>query len=272
MAARPPIVALIGTTSCLANRPMATRAAGTGMEIVGGNIVLHLIDGGRGDDDLAQNGVIVDIGGPALANRSQTILTSDHVAGSTYGQLVHFTATVSASRRHAHRLRAVQVDGVNFGSPQSLSGGKASFDTSALSAIDHAITALYSSNSNAFADSGDDFMQHVNRAPLTIKADDKSKTAGAANPPLTFTGIGFVNGDTPASLTTQPILTTTATTSSPPGPYPITASGAANPNYTISYTAGTLTVKPRGNQSAGGSQRFGHDDEKHGRDNQCLVE
>jgi hypothetical protein len=39
-------------------------AVGTGMEIVSGTIVLHLIDGGRGDDDLAANGVIADVGGP----------------------------------------------------------------------------------------------------------------------------------------------------------------------------------------------------------------
>ena len=42
-------------------------AVGTGMEIVGGNIVLHLVDGGRGDDDVALNGVIFDIGGPAVS-------------------------------------------------------------------------------------------------------------------------------------------------------------------------------------------------------------
>lgn len=39
-------------------------AVGTGMEFVGGNMVLHFIDGKRGDDDLTANGVIVDIGGP----------------------------------------------------------------------------------------------------------------------------------------------------------------------------------------------------------------
>ena len=42
-------------------------ATGTGMQIVGGNLVLHLTDGGRGDDDLAKNGVIHDLGGPAKA-------------------------------------------------------------------------------------------------------------------------------------------------------------------------------------------------------------
>jgi hypothetical protein len=39
-------------------------AAGTGREFVDGNIVLHLIDGRRGDDDRAANGTIIDIGGP----------------------------------------------------------------------------------------------------------------------------------------------------------------------------------------------------------------
>lgn len=84
----------------------------------------------------------------------------------------------------------------------------------------------------------------VTPAPLTIKADDKSKTVGSPNPPLTFTAIGFVNGDTPASLTTQPTLTTTAVTDSPAGSYPIAASGAASPDYTFGYTPGTLTVTP----------------------------
>jgi hypothetical protein len=39
-------------------------------------------------------------------------------------------------------------------------------------------------------------------------------------------------------------LTTTATGTSPAGSYPITAAGAADPDYTITYVAGTLTIKP----------------------------
>jgi len=34
---------------------------------------------------------------------------------------------------------------------------------------------------------------------------------------------------------------TTATTASAVGTYPITASGATSPNYTVSYVTGTLT-------------------------------
>ena len=59
---------------------------------------------------------------------------------------------------------------------------------------------------------------------------------------MTVSYSGFVNGDTAASLTTPPTASTTATTASAVGTYPITASGAASPNYTFTYVNGTLTV------------------------------
>ena len=43
-------------------------AVGTGMEIFDGKTVLYLVDGGRGDDDLLANGIISDIGGPAIVD------------------------------------------------------------------------------------------------------------------------------------------------------------------------------------------------------------
>jgi hypothetical protein len=88
----------------------------------------------------------------------------------------------------------------------------------------------------------------VNKASLTIRADNKTKSQGDNNPPLTASYSGFVLGETSAVLTTQPVLSTTALVSSPAGTYPITASGAAALNYTITYAAGTLTIVPRQNQ------------------------
>jgi len=82
----------------------------------------------------------------------------------------------------------------------------------------------------------------VSAAPLTITAANASKLYGAALPTLAASYSGFVNGDTVAKLTTQPILTATATAASPVGAYPIRASGAASPNYAIGYAGGTLTV------------------------------
>ena len=86
----------------------------------------------------------------------------------------------------------------------------------------------------------------VTPAPLTITANDAVNLYGSALPTLTASYTGFVNSDTVASLTTQPTLTTVATTSSYVNAdgYVITASGASDPNYTITYIAGTLTVTP----------------------------
>jgi hypothetical protein len=82
----------------------------------------------------------------------------------------------------------------------------------------------------------------VSTATLTITASNQSKIYGVAIPTLTASYSGFVNGDTAASLTTAATLSTTATASSPVGAYPITASGAVDTNYAISYVAGTLTI------------------------------
>jgi hypothetical protein len=84
----------------------------------------------------------------------------------------------------------------------------------------------------------------VTGAALTITADNQTKAYGAALPTLTASYAGFVNGDTAASLTTLPTLITTATASShvSGSPYSITASGATDADYTISYVGGTLTV------------------------------
>ena len=85
----------------------------------------------------------------------------------------------------------------------------------------------------------------VTAAPLTITAVNHTKVYGATLPTLTASYSGFVNGDTAASLTTQPALSTTATASSDTGTYAITASAAADPDYLLSYVAGTLTITHR---------------------------
>jgi probable HAF family extracellular repeat protein len=85
---------------------------------------------------------------------------------------------------------------------------------------------------------------NVTSVPLTITANNQTMVSGQPVPALTASYSGFVNGDSPASLTTQPVLTTTATSGSPPGTYPITVSGAQDPDYTITYVNGVLTVTP----------------------------
>ena len=79
---------------------------------------------------------------------------------------------------------------------------------------------------------------------LTITANNQTMVLHTTVPTLTATYTGLVNGDTASSLTTPPTLTTTAHSNSPisGNPYPITVSGAADTDYSISYVNGTLTV------------------------------
>ncbi|WP_345949992.1 MBG domain-containing protein [Mucilaginibacter sp. PAMB04274] len=84
----------------------------------------------------------------------------------------------------------------------------------------------------------------INKAPLTITADNKTRTYGASNPAFTVSYSGFVNSDTQASLSAQPVLGTAANATSGVGAYDITASGAASNNYSIVYNKGVLTIAP----------------------------
>lgn len=79
-------------------------------------------------------------------------------------------------------------------------------------------------------------------ATLVAKADDISRPFNVANPPLTVSYTGFVNGEDISVLTSQATATTTATISSPLGDYPITVSGAAAPNYVVSHVGGAFSI------------------------------
>jgi trimeric autotransporter adhesin len=81
-------------------------------------------------------------------------------------------------------------------------------------------------------------------APLTVKADPKTKLYGAANPALTATITGYVNGETSAVLTGEPALSTTAATTSGVASYTITTAigTLASANYSFGLVDGTLAV------------------------------
>jgi 6-phosphogluconolactonase (cycloisomerase 2 family) len=82
----------------------------------------------------------------------------------------------------------------------------------------------------------------VNKAPLTITANNQTKVLHAANPALTATYNGFVLGQTPASLTGILTCKTTSTTLTPVGNFPITCSGQTSTNYAITFVPGNLSV------------------------------
>lgn len=84
----------------------------------------------------------------------------------------------------------------------------------------------------------------IAKAPLAAKAEDKSRTYGDANPPLTLNYTGFVLGENESVLDSPPTSSTTADTNSPVGGYDITLSGGADDHYSLTLSNGTLTVTP----------------------------
>ena len=85
----------------------------------------------------------------------------------------------------------------------------------------------------------------VDKAKLTVTANNLTMKRSAAVPNLTSSITGFVNQDTLAKATTgKPALSTTATSKSPSGSYPIaTRNGTLTaPNYTVTFVNGKVTV------------------------------
>jgi hypothetical protein len=85
---------------------------------------------------------------------------------------------------------------------------------------------------------------NITPVTLTVSANNKIRTYGLPNPPLTVSYSGFVNSEGTNVLTGTPSLNTSATTNSLPGTYTIIAgAGTLNAtNYNFAFFNGTLTV------------------------------
>jgi hypothetical protein len=81
----------------------------------------------------------------------------------------------------------------------------------------------------------------VQKAALTIAADNKSKTYGATEPVLTATYTGFKNDENPSVLADL-VFSAPTGSSADVGSHAISPSGATAANYDISFTDGVLTV------------------------------
>jgi hypothetical protein len=82
----------------------------------------------------------------------------------------------------------------------------------------------------------------ITKAPLTARADHKTRPYGSPNPGLTVTYEGLRTGESAAVLDVAPSLSTAANLQSSAGDYPIVLAGGADNNYEIVTVNGTLTV------------------------------
>jgi hypothetical protein len=107
-----------------------------------------------------------------------------------------------------------------------------SYTTNCMGAVDANYSAIkYTSGTLTVSPAG----------TLTITASSPTMTYGGTVPAITPIYSGFVNGE--SATPTPPTCTTTATSTSLPGTYTSTCSGAVDTNYSaINYVAGTVTV------------------------------
>ncbi len=172
--------------------------------------------------------------GVLTVEKAQLVVAADFVRRE-YGQTNPvFTATISglANGEDTHVLDGTLV--LTTAADSQSPVGSYPIVPGGLSAVNYSITCAYG------------FLA-VEAATLTVKAEDASRTYGAANPAFTATIRGFVNGETEGWVVTgSPSLTTDANRRSPVGNYAIRAAegslGAAN--YRFKCGEGTLTVRP----------------------------
>jgi len=182
--------------------------------------------------------VIAKLGGSTLLNTSSSI----SAPSITYGSVAQITASVSTtSGQTASGNVSLSGDGIAPTS-QQLSNGSATFSVSGLAAGTHNLSISFPSQGNFNASSASGSI-YVAPASLTITANNATKLLNALNPsPFSATYSGFVSAEGPSVLSGTLSCTTTATTSSSVGSYPITCSGQSSTNYSINYVPGALKI------------------------------
>jgi hypothetical protein len=148
---------------------------------------------------------------PTFSGSISGFVNGDTLDSATTGTLVFGTSATSASNVGSYAINGSGLSAANY------------------------VIVQASGNASALT---------IAPASLTIQADDKSRTAGQGNPALTATISGLVNGDG-TGVVSGLDLTTSATTSSAAGTFPIVPNGASASNYVIQYVNGVLTVTPQ---------------------------
>jgi hypothetical protein len=118
------------------------------------------------------------------------------------------------------------------------------------------ITASQPANDNYSAATPVSRTLTVNKAALTVTANDQYRLTGDANPALTLSYKTFAYKDAANNLIVAPAASTTADKSSGAGTYPITVGGGVDSNYTFTYIPGKLTILAEPTITADGPTAF----------------
>lgn len=138
---------------------------------------------------------------------------------------------------HGATATATGVDGVSLSAPTITYNGGSALPKDAGS---YAVVASLAGTANYESGSATATVT-ISRRALSVTADNQTRVYGDANPTLTGTLTGAVSGDNLSGS-----YSTAATASSAVGNYPVVAAvtdpGSRLGNYTVTSTAGTLTI------------------------------
>ncbi|HYF76054.1 MAG TPA: MBG domain-containing protein, partial [Symbiobacteriaceae bacterium] len=175
--------------------------------------------------------------------RQQTATTTGDATVS-YGSTITLSATVTAGVPGTVTFTATGLGTLGSAAVNTTTGTASTSAAAGAVPGSYTLTATFTPSNANYLQSSDTASLTINKASLTITADNKSRAYGSANPTLTVSYAGFVLGQNESSLGGMLSISTTATTGSGVGTYPITASGYTSSNYDITFADGTLTVGP----------------------------
>jgi hypothetical protein len=182
----------------------------------------------------------------AVSAVSTSTSVSPSSATVTYGTAQTFTATVTSGGFAVTAGTVTFTDtttATTLASGLALNGIGQAATTATLAAGGHTIQATYVPDAS-HAGSSNTTGVNVNKATLTVTANNAGKVYGAPLPAFAATITGFVHSDPSAVVGGSASLTTTATALSPVAGYAITVTAGtlAAANYTFTFVSGTLTV------------------------------
>ena len=180
----------------------------------------------------AANYAFAFVNGTLMVTSTNVVILSGPPAAGTYGSA--YVSNVTATGSPAP---TVNVSGL----PAGLSFASGKITGTPLAAGSSVVTVTAS---NGYTSDTKVYALAINKAALNVVANSLSRLINTPNPALTVSYTGFVNGDNASDLSGAPSVTTTATTNSVPGSYPIVASQGmlASANYSFAFANGTLAV------------------------------
>jgi hypothetical protein len=158
----------------------------------------------------------------------------------TYGGDATFSAAASGDPAPSVQWQ-VNTDGINWTDIPGATSTPLTVAKPTVSESGSQYRAVFTNTCSPFTATSSVATLTVSKATASVTADNKNKTYGDANPALTATVVGEVDGGDAINYS----LSTTAEEFSDVDGYPIVVTLGSNPNYNVTPYNGTLTVNAR---------------------------